>query len=125
MGKTDKYKVREVEDEAQTHILNLRVLLASLDNAGDPLTQEDVRRAEMRQNPPVAVPVALPAAADPAQAVPRIEYVQENPKRTGSKSHARFERYKSAKTLGQLYSLGGTKADFKYDLNKRFVKIVG
>ena len=101
----------------------MRILLASLDNAGDPLTQEEVRQAELRQNRPVAVPVALPAAAD-LSGDTRIEYNQDNPKRAGSQSRARYERYKKAKTLDQFYTLGGTKADFKFDLQRAFVKII-
>ena len=37
------------------------------------------------------------------------------PKRANSKSHARYERYKQAKTVGEFYRLGGTKGDLKND----------
>ena len=40
---------------------------------------------------------------------------QENPKRPGSQSHARYEKYKAATTLSEFRSLGGSAADFKYD----------
>ena len=50
-----------------------------------------------------------------------IEVQQTNPKRAGSKSAARFERYKAATTLGEYYDLGGTVADANYDRKKGFL----
>ena len=45
----------------------------------------------------------------------RIAVQQDNPKRAGSKSFARYERYKKANTGGEFYRLGGTKGDLKND----------
>ena len=40
---------------------------------------------------------------------------KENPKTVGSAAHARYEMYKTAKTVGEYLSLGGTRADLRYD----------
>ena len=50
--------------------------------------------------------------------------VKTNPKREGSKAHARFGKYMSAKTVGEYIELGGTKGDLKYDSEKDFITIV-
>ena len=47
---------------------------------------------------------------------------QQNPKRKGSKSAARYEIYKSATTLQDYYALGGTKADARHDLKRGFLQ---
>ena len=49
--------------------------------------------------------------------------VKSNPKREGSKAHARFQGYMKAKTVGEYYSMGGTKGDLKYDSEKDFIQI--
>ena len=55
----------------------------------------------------------------------QIEYVaQANPKRKGSKAWARYNRYKSARTKREMFDLGGTKGDFKWDLNKGYVRVL-
>ena len=55
----------------------------------------------------------------------KISVVQQNPKRPGSKSHARFEMYKHARTRAQYIEAGGTTADFAYDLEHGFVTPAG
>ena len=52
----------------------------------------------------------------------KIVYQDENPKKKNSKSAARYDAYKKAKTLKEFYSLGGTKADLRNDLKKGYVK---
>ena len=54
----------------------------------------------------------------------RIAYQDENPKKKKSKSHARYETYKKAKTLEEFYSLGGKKADYHYDLKRGYLKLL-
>ena len=44
-----------------------------------------------------------------------LAFGQNNPKRAASKSHARYEKYKSATTLADFYARGGTPADIKHD----------
>lgn len=44
-----------------------------------------------------------------------LRFAQTNPKLPGSKCHARYERYKTATTLAQMLSLGGTRADARFD----------
>ncbi len=48
---------------------------------------------------------------------------KDNPKREGSKAHARFAKYMKAKTVGEYFELGGTKGDLKYDSEKEFIQI--
>ena len=59
---------------------------------------------------------AKPACANDVAIVLR----QANPKRPGSQSHARYEKYKAATTRSEFRLLGGSSADFKYDLAHGF-----
>ena len=45
-----------------------------------------------------------------------------NPKKPGSKAHARYEKYKTATNYKEYRALGGTARDWKHDNNKKFVK---
>jgi len=49
--------------------------------------------------------------------------VKSNPKREGSKAHARFDKYMAAKTVAEYMDLGGTKGDLKYDEEKEFITV--
>ena len=57
----------------------------------------------------------------------RVAWMQENPKRPGSRSHARYEMYKSATTLGEARNLlrdgSWTEKDACWDLNRGYLKI--
>ena len=55
----------------------------------------------------------------------KIEYMVENPKTAGYKSWGRYELYKHARTVKQFLQLGGTRADFRWDLSHGFVRFVG
>jgi hypothetical protein len=46
-----------------------------------------------------------------------------NPKRPGSATHARFESYANGQTVEQAYKAGVAAGDFAYDVNKQFIKI--
>lgn len=46
-----------------------------------------------------------------------------NPKREGSKSHSRFQKYMGSKTVQEYLDNGGTKGDLKYDSEKDFITI--
>lgn len=50
-----------------------------------------------------------------------IHIQQQNPKQPGSQCHARYERYKAARTIGAVLACGGTKADIKGDLQRGFI----
>ena len=50
-----------------------------------------------------------------------LAILQDNPKKSGSLSHARYDRYKLAKTLSQFYALGGTKGDLTNDTAKGYI----
>jgi hypothetical protein len=49
--------------------------------------------------------------------------VQENPKRAGSASHARFENYKSGMTVEQALAAGLISGDFTHDVAHGFIRI--
>jgi len=49
----------------------------------------------------------------------------KNPKRVGSKSHARFEHYKTSKTVGDFVAKGGTFGDLAWDSARGFISIAG
>ena len=83
---------------------------------------------------PVAAAPAAAAAASPRRR-PRqgkakagdadvfITITQANPKQQGSLSYARYEIYKSAKSLAEFKHLGGIEADFAHDRSKGFVVV--
>ncbi|MEO1519085.1 MAG: hypothetical protein AAFV95_29065, partial [Bacteroidota bacterium] len=48
---------------------------------------------------------------------------QNNPKRVGSKSHERYEKYKAARSYTEFIELGGLHGDWVYDRNKGFISI--
>ena len=54
----------------------------------------------------------------------KISVQQTNPKKAGSKSAQRYELYKSASTLAELYSLGGTKGDVRNDFERGYIKVI-
>ena len=54
----------------------------------------------------------------------KIELRQENPKKVGSKSHARYEKYKTATTVQQLLSLT-SRADLVNDYERGYIKLRG
>ena len=49
-----------------------------------------------------------------------ILFIENNPKRQGTKSHERYECYKHATTIGMALECGMTTADLKYDLSQGF-----
>ncbi|MEC7280596.1 MAG: reverse transcriptase domain-containing protein, partial [Verrucomicrobiota bacterium] len=57
----------------------------------------------------------------------RVAWMQENPKRPGSRSHARYEMYKSATTLEEARNLlrdgSWTEKDVSWDLDRGYLKI--
>ena len=50
----------------------------------------------------------------------RVVFQQRNPKRAGSSSHARYELYRRATTVGEFRDLGGSAADLKHDTKHGF-----
>lgn len=55
----------------------------------------------------------------------RLCFLQDNPKRAGTKCHARYERYKHATTVGQALSCGMLAPDLDNDFKHGFVAVVG
>jgi len=49
----------------------------------------------------------------------------ENPKKPGSKSHARFEAYQDGMTVQEFCLRGGTRADVKWDAARGYIRIEG
>jgi hypothetical protein len=54
-----------------------------------------------------------------------LEFLQVNPKRVDTKSYERYEAYKAATSLEEMLSLGGTRADYKHDRKKGFIRLEG
>ena len=52
-----------------------------------------------------------------------ICFQEENPKR--GHAHDKYEHYKSARTIKEFFTLGGTTKDFKHDSEHGFVRIIG
>lgn len=52
-----------------------------------------------------------------------ISINQENPKKEGSKSHPRYENYKSAKSYRDFKELGGTGGDIIFDFDRGYLII--
>ena len=50
-----------------------------------------------------------------------IELQTKNPKRKDTEAFNRYEKYKTATTLPMMLSLGGTKLDIIYDINKGYI----
>ena len=51
----------------------------------------------------------------------KIKLMVENPKKVGSESHARYEKYKGAKTVEEFFALGGLPVDLRHDFQKGFL----
>ncbi len=51
--------------------------------------------------------------------------VTSNPKREGSKAHARFAKYIGSETVQAYLDSDGTKGDLRYDWDKGFIDIDG
>ena len=48
---------------------------------------------------------------------------KDNPKRTGSSAYTRFELYRTAKTVEEFISAGGSLADVKYDSDHGYIQL--
>jgi hypothetical protein len=62
-----------------------------------------------------------PKGAELPTGTDRLDFVQDNPKRQGGASRARFEKYKMAKTVAEFLELGGSTADLEWDIDHGFV----
>ena len=51
-----------------------------------------------------------------------ILFIEDNPKRPGTQSYERYERYKHATTIGKALEYGMTTADLRYDLTEGFAR---
>mmetsp|Transcript_52721 Transcript_52721/g.83670 ORF Transcript_52721/g.83670 Transcript_52721/m.83670 type:complete len:282 (+) Transcript_52721:44-889(+) len=52
----------------------------------------------------------------------RIIFEQDNPKRSGSAAHERYEKYKVARTIAEAIELGAWKGDFNNDQKQGYLK---
>jgi len=73
------------------------------------------------------------AKAPPAESAPddecplgdeRVTFVVKNPKREGTSSYDRYQKYKKAKTPREAMQLGANKGDLVYDHKKGHLKRV-
>jgi len=77
-----------------------------------------------------AMSAALPNEAAPTvsaamlsdKAAP-IAFIQDNPKRTGSKAYDRFERYKKTRTIGDAYREGALRGDIINDVRAGYATL--
>lgn len=53
-----------------------------------------------------------------------IQFIDSNPKREGTKSHARFEAYRHAKTTAEALALGATADDLKWDVAHALARLI-
>ena len=53
-----------------------------------------------------------------------IEFIQENPKKSGCTSHEIYEKYKAATTFQEILDSGGKKGHIRHDFSKGFLKIL-
>ena len=53
----------------------------------------------------------------------RIEYEQDNPKKFGTMSWERYERYKKANTVAEMIDLGGKVADVAFDYSRGYIYV--
>lgn len=72
----------------------------------------------------VAVPKAKTPKKEPVADKRVITLlVKENPKRPGSKAHARFELYKNGMTVEQFLAAGGTLSDVAWNIAHKFIEV--
>ena len=50
--------------------------------------------------------------------------LKPNPKRPGSASHGRYDKYIGAANVGEYLQMGGTPADLRYDIEQNFVQLL-
>ena len=53
-----------------------------------------------------------------------VEFSQTNPKSAGSKSHALYEAYKTARSLNAMLRLGGRRGDIYNDMQRGYLRPV-
>jgi len=63
----------------------------------------------------------MPPQPPPARDAP-VRFVQVNPRRRGSKAHARYERYKHGASIAEALRLGALPGDIAWDLQRGFVR---
>jgi len=49
--------------------------------------------------------------------------VEKNPKKEGSKAHARFALYAGSATIGDYLKKGGTYSDIAYNVGRGFIEV--
>merc|ERR1712137_213007 len=54
----------------------------------------------------------------------RIKFIQKNPKREGTESHRRYERYKKCVTLRDACMVEMTVVDFHFDRKRNYVQVI-
>eukprot|EP00747_Dinoflagellata_sp_TGD_P183793 gnl/TRDRNA2_/TRDRNA2_38940_c0_seq1.p1 gnl/TRDRNA2_/TRDRNA2_38940_c0~~gnl/TRDRNA2_/TRDRNA2_38940_c0_seq1.p1 ORF type:complete len:302 (-),score=84.01 gnl/TRDRNA2_/TRDRNA2_38940_c0_seq1:58-963(-) len=84
---------------------------------------------EAKASAKAAGAAAKASAAKPAagtgkvpQGDERIVFEQENPKRPGSQSYTRYDKYKKAKTPDEALRLGAAEGDLKFDWSRGYYK---
>ena len=147
---TQEYKqqraLQKEQDKRQTHKPQIGVIDKpntaddddDVDDDGpqEPLRQEDVWPQEDKDADPDTHPVgdgSNPVGASTKRRKPKasaslgdavgIIIQQYNEKRKFTKSWHRYEKYKTARTVGQMLALGGTRADLNWDMQHGYTKL--
>jgi len=89
---------------------------ASLEEGED--VQISTNRAKTAKKATRIQPISevVPFGDDP------VEFVQDNPRKIGTLTHDRYEKYKSAKTPNEALRLGALKGEIPYDFQRGFMK---
>lgn len=126
------YRSEPVFYEIAQVLLQRPIYMCARGETGIPLTDIEGRPLPLpighRRGEPPAAPVTLKAARARMQYTHRpdprvITCIVPNPKKPGSKSHARFELYREGMTVSEFMAVGGTTADIKYDAGHGYIRV--
>ena len=125
---------RTDDDDVHTDIDAIVDAVTTTDESS-PSQNDDSAGDASPASPPPAGAAATPPATSPAAATTPVSRArltetdlarsivvqQPNPKRAGSKSHARYEAYRAADSVREYLQLGGRRADLQYDVDHGYV----
>jgi len=89
--------------------------------AASPAAAAAAKGGAGKKRPAPAQPAPPAAGAKCPQDDDAVVFLDENPKRAGTGAHARYEKYKSAKTPREALSLGAVAGDIANDFKKGYL----
>lgn len=126
------YRTEPVFYDIAQVLLQRPVYQCARGETGLPLTDIEGRPLPLpighRRGEPPAAPVTLTPARKRMQYTHRLDprvitQVVPNPKKPGSKAHARYALYREGMTVTEFMAAGGTSADVKYDADHGFIRV--